>query len=471
MSFCFSRASAVVASWLLLFFTLPCISPAQVKPSASHDALSSAEQKQLQSALDAQEAGHLQDAESVLHTLSVHHPHNFEILESFGLLYVAQSDFTKAIPYLQRASAVSPRSAIASANLGAAYLKAGRQKEAIAALEKSSALDPGNADTQANLGIALMQDGQASRAAKAFAIAANSRPHDADLLYNWAVALLAANQAEKAADVGGRIPGAETSGQVQSLLADAAEHSGKFKEAVEHYEAAAKLDPSEANLYALGMEFVRHWTFEPATKVFEYGLTRYPGSARLLSGQGIALYANNDYAGAAKIFSGLLEKFPDNSTYAEILGHSCNLMPDASEGCETLVDFAVKHPGNASAETYGAAIVLHRTAEAKNLELARTLLEHAIAANPKLPEAYFQLGVLQQQQGKWEESKAALEQCLTLSPHLSRAHYRLGLAYSRLGDKAKARAEFDLQRKYSQEEKDQVNARLEEVTTFLVSGK
>jgi tetratricopeptide (TPR) repeat protein len=271
--------------------------------------------------------------------------------------------------------------------------------------------------------------------------------------------------------VAARIPAAESSAQIQSLLADAAEHTGNFKEAVAHYQSAAKLDPSEANLYALGMEFVRHWTFEPATKIFEYGLTRYPESAHLLSGQGIALYANNDYAAAAKIFSGLLEKFPDNSMYAEILGHSCNLMPDASEGCETLVDFATKHPGNASAETYAAAIVLHRTAEARNLDLARTLLEHAIATNAKLPETYFQLGVLEQQQGRWAESKSALEQCLTLTPHLSRAHYRLGLAYSRLGDKDKARAEFELQRKYSQEEKDHVNARLEEVTTFLVSNK
>lgn len=471
MSFCFSRVSAVVAFWLFLFFALPYFSPAQVKPSASHDALSSAERKQLQSALDAQEAGRPQDAESVLHTLSVHHPHNFEILESFGLLYVAQNDFVSAIPYLQRASAVSPRSPIAFANLGAAYLKADRRAEAIAALDKSSELDPNNADTQANLGIALMQEGQSSRAVDAFAIAAASRPNDADLLYNWAVALLAANQVPKAAEIAASIPGAESSSQVQSLLADIAEHTGNFKEAVAHYQSASNLDPSETNIYALGMEFVRHWTFEPAIKIFEYGLSRYPGSARLLSGRGIAVYANNDYASAAKIFSGLLEKSPDNSMYAEILGHSCNLMPDSSEGCETLVDFALKHPGNASADTYAAAIVLHRSAEAKNLDLAQTLLDHAIAANSKLPETYFQLGVLEQQRGKWEASKTALEQCLVLNSHLSRAHYRLGLAYSRLGDRDKARAEFDLQRKYSQEEKDQVNARLEEVTTFLVSAK
>ena len=143
MSFGFGGVPAVIASGLLLFFAVPYFSPAQAKLSTPSDTLSSAEQKQLQSALDAQEAGRLKDAESTLHTLSLHHPHNFEILESLGLLYVAQSDFIKAIPYLQRASAVSPRSAIASANLGAAYLKVGRQKDAIAALEKSSALDPG----------------------------------------------------------------------------------------------------------------------------------------------------------------------------------------------------------------------------------------------------------------------------------------------------------------------------------------
>ena len=388
-----------------------------------------------------------------------------------GLLYAAQNDFAKAIPYLERASSSSPRSAIALANLGAAYLKADRQTDAIAALENASALDPRNSETQANLGIALMQEGQSERAADAFAIAAASHPNDADLLYNWAVALLAANAVAKAAEVAARIPNAESSSQAQSLLADIAEHNSNFKEAVAHYQAAADLDPSEANIYALGMEFVRHWTFEPATKIFAYGLSRYPESPRLLAGQGIALYANNNYAEAARIFSGLLEKFPDNSMYAEVLGHSCNLMPDASEGCETLVDFAEKHPGNASAETYAAAIVLHRSSEAKNLDLAQTLITRSIATDPKIPETYFQLGVLEQQKGKWDESKAALQQCLALNDHLSKAHYRLGLAYARLGDKEKARSEFELQRKYSQEEKDHVNARLEEVTTFLVSGK
>ena len=76
----------------------------------------------------------------------------------------------------------------------------------------------------------------------------------------------------------------------------------------------------------------------------------------------------------------------------------------------------------------------------------------------------------EQQQGRWQDSAPTLEKCVAMKPTLSKARYRLALAYSRLGQKVRAKEQFALQQKYSQQEKDEVNAKLQEVTTFLVTS-
>jgi tetratricopeptide (TPR) repeat protein len=432
--------------------------------------LNAADQKAMKSAMDAEDAGHPQQAESLLRDLVNRHPENFELVEALGLLYADLEKFDSAYPLLDKATRLSPSSAIAYANLGAVQLKLHHERQAVKALEKSVSLHPDNAQTQTNLGLALMQTNEPKRAAVAFEHAAGASSQDSDLFYNWGVALMAAGDLQSAAGVLSRAPNHDTSAQVQSLLGEIAEQQGKFKEAVDHDQSAVRLDPTEANIYALGLEFLRHWTFEPAMKIFDYGLSLYPQSARLLTGQGIAKYANDNYAEAAQIFASLLSKDPDNALYAKILGNSCNLMPDSIEGCNTLVDFARNHPTNATAATFAAASILHRPTDATNLALAQTLLDRAIAEDPYMPDAYFQLGVLKQQKGEWPESAAALEKCLSLRPRLSKAHYRLALAYSHMAEKDKAREQFALQQQYSQEEKDDLNARLKEVTTFLVEN-
>jgi predicted Zn-dependent protease len=77
--------------------------------------------------------------------------------------------------------------------------------------------------------------------------------------------------------------------------------------------------------------------------------------------------------------------------------------------------------------------------------------------------------VLDQQQMRWQDSVAALDRAIALEPESSQAHYRLARAYSHLGRQEQARGEIALQQKYSQQEKDSLNARLRQVTTFLVT--
>lgn len=452
---------------LLLLFSLLLASPvlfSQVRGLSAND------QHQLTRALAADDAGHPQQAEQPLLDLARRHPQNFEISESLGLVYAELGEYKRACPYLEKATRANPASAAAFANLGSAYLKLSRTTDAVDALQHAAKLDPRNAATQTTLGLALMRANQPRFAAEAFAHAAQISAPGVDLLYNWSVALLSAHEVADAAAVASRIPNTESSAQVQSLLGDIAEHQGQFKSAVDHYQKAMDLNPTEANIYTLAMEFVRHWTFDPAIKIFDFGLERYPASTLLLSGKGIAEYADNHYADAASIFSGLLVHDPDNALYAEILGHSCNLMPDSIPGCGSIITFAEAHPSNAPASLYAAESLLHNPGNQGALGKAELLLRRATADDPTLAEAWYELGVLDQQKGDWQESQTALEKCVALQPKLSKAHYRLALAYAHLGKRDRARQEIALQQQYSKQEKDTLNARMQEVTRFVVAN-
>jgi tetratricopeptide (TPR) repeat protein len=161
---------------------------------------------------------------------------------------------------------------------------------------------------------------------------------------------------------------------------------------------------------------------------------------------------------------------PDNATYAGLLGRSCALIQDpTATGCEGLERFAKAHPENAEAATYAATAMLHRPTGQRDDDSARALLQQAVAANPSLAEAYYQLGVLNQEQTRWQESTVPLEKAIALKPPLAEAHYRLARAYSHLGRREDAARQIELQQRYAKEEKESLDTRLKEVTTFLTA--
>jgi tetratricopeptide (TPR) repeat protein len=78
------------------------------------------------------------------------------------------------------------------------------------------------------------------------------------------------------------------------------------------------------------------------------------------------------------------------------------------------------------------------------------------------------MGLLKQNQGNWAGSISNLEKAITLKPQLAPAHYRLALAYWRTGRKQEGQAEMELQKRYSKQEKADLDQRLRQITTFIV---
>jgi tetratricopeptide (TPR) repeat protein len=435
------------------------------------EAMTTTDATKLREALADYDQGWSEQAKPILQDLLVHYPANFDINETLGLIYAEAGEFTAALPLLERAAHLQPGAPIARANLGTVYLKLNQPRKALPELEAAARFQPRDQQTQTNLAHAYLETNQPAKAAHAFASAAALGPLDADTMHDRALALLDSSDAAGAKRVLDAIPQSGRNDATEEIAGEAEERLGNYRQAEEHFSEAARLNPTEPNIYAWVVELLRHFSWQPAVKVADYGTQLFPSSTRLKAARGIAFYADNRYKEAATVFSDLLTVDPGNATWASLLGRNCALIADTTiTGCDSLQRFADQHPRNAEAATYAATALLHQPAEKRDNSRARALLQQAAAADPSLADTYYQFGVLDQEETHWQDSTTPLEKAIALNPVFAEAHYRLARAYSHLGRREDAAREIALQQRYAKEQKDSVDARLKEVTTFLTSA-
>jgi tetratricopeptide (TPR) repeat protein len=426
-------------------------------------------ERQFKQAMAAEDQGDLDSAESILSKLHAAHPGNFAVDESLGLLYVQRQDCTRALPLLESAATVQPSSDVAHANLGAALYELHLNKRAELEFERAAHLNPSNESALQSLGRVLMDEHRPADAARALKAALSLKSNDPDLQLDCATALLAAKQPVDARKILTDFTNADHSARAQALMGEADEQTTDFASAAKHFTRAVELEPSEENAWLLGEELLRHWTFSAAAVEFEAASAKFPDSKRMRLGLGAALFGDAKYAKAIPVFADLLESDPDNADYAGMLGVSCTtVMEETSPQCAALVRYAQVHPADAKASAYAAASLLGQSDSQSQKPLARKLLESALAADPKLPEAQFQMGTFLQDDGMWKESIPYLERAVALKPDFSQAHYHLALAYWRTGRKQDGQTEMELQKKFSKQQQQDLDQRLRQITTFIV---
>jgi Flp pilus assembly protein TadD len=242
--------------------------------------------------------------------------------------------------------------------------------------------------------------------------------------------------------------------------------------AVREYERAATLDPNEPNYFEWGTELLFHRAVRPAVIVFKKGSVAHPNSARMLVGLGAALYADGSYDEAASQLCRASDLKPEDATPYLFLGKMEVTSPTSfSCGEERLARFAQNQPGNALANYYFAMAVLKRNRESKSSadsQQAEALLKKSVAIDPKLGEAYLQLGILHAAQGDSDQAIDAFKKAVEVTPGLGEAHYRLSQLYKRSGEKAKADQEIQLYRQVEKSETDAVEQQRREIQQFLI---
>lgn len=266
--------------------------------------------------------------------------------------------------------------------------------------------------------------------------------------------------------------------EIHHSLARLQEMAGDSLQAVREYQRAAEIDPSERNLFDWGTDLLYHRALEPASEVFAKGTRLYPKSVSLLIALGVSWYAREFYDKAAQCLSNASDLDPNNPSPYLFLGRMQRVGTFPTDGVtERLARFQHLQPENALANYYYAASLWKRSSSASgngaNNGRVEQLLRDAVRLDPKLGEAYLQLGIVYARQQHFPLAISAYQKAISVSPEvddiLEEAHYRLGLAYQRTGDKNRAQQELELHQQITLNNKKKISMQRKQIQEFVVS--
>jgi len=313
----------------------------------------------------------------------------------------------------------------AQQRLGEFYLQQDRLKEGILYLKKAQLINPQDYDSGYDLSLAYLKSGDNSNAS---------------------------------AQLHKMIAQHETA-ELDNLLAEVNEKSGDYKTAALEYHRAAELDPSEDNIFDLASFLLQHSNYEgflnDALAFFQYGIQKYPRSAKMTVGLGVALYADGKYDDAVRTLCAAVDLDPTDPKPFQFLGKVSTVSPARiPEIRNRLEKFVQLYPDNGPAIYYYAMSLWRRSEgeSAADLPAVEALLKRAIAAAPAFYEAHYELGILYQDQKKYEDAIRELNQTVALRPDFNRAHYRLFLLYSRTHQKQLADEHLAILKQIKQED-------------------
>jgi tetratricopeptide (TPR) repeat protein len=428
-----------------------------------------------QSAVKQYESGHLTEAASQLEALLPSVPKSFEVHELLGLVYARQALNQQAEEQLQIAVKLKPDSAAARTNLATSLIHAGKPEPAIEQFQKAIELEPQDFDANHNLAELYIQAGKIADALPLLEKAQQINPSSYDNSFDLAQAYFVTGHLEKARDVIQITSQKQDSGELHNLSGQIDEKDGKFLEAANDFATAARMDPSEDNLFTWGSELLLHRTYEPAIDVFQKASERYPTSPRLLIGLGMALYSRGKYEESIKSLLAAADLNPRDPRCYLFLSKAYLSSPNqADEVIQSFRRYAELEPGNGLAQyDYAMSLWKGKRLEETSVDFQKveSLLQKAIAADPKLAEAHLQLGILYADQHQYAKSLPEYQQALELNPSLPDAHYRLGQYYVHAGQKEEAQKEFAIYQQQQAKHQAEVDKERAEVQQFVYSAK
>jgi tetratricopeptide (TPR) repeat protein len=431
--------------------------------------------RKFQSALAHFNSGQYAAAQQELESLVKALPKDFEVQELLGLVYSAEGQEEKATEPLEQAVRLRPESGPARNNLATNLARRGKTSLAEKEFQKVVELEPESFEANRNLGAFYLRGGRIAAAIPYLEKAQRRNPEAYDNGYDLALAYEEENRLPEARGQIQELLKQKDTAELHNLLAGVEEKARNYVVAVNEYGKAAHLDPTESNLFDWGSELLVHQTPNPAIEVFSQGLKRYPSSARVAIGLGLAFYLQGRYDDSVKALLRGVALDPSDARAYYFLSKAYDRAPSlADEVVECFLRYADLRPQDAQA-TFYYAISLWKGRRSETspayLDQVESLLKKAIALDPSSPEAHLQLANLYSQRRRFAEAVPEYQEALRLSPNVPDGHFRLGQAYVHLGKKDLAEKEFQLHKQLYEQHLAEVDKQRSEIQQFVYSMK
>jgi tetratricopeptide (TPR) repeat protein len=340
------------------------------------------------------------------------------------------------------------------------------------ALLEAAKQHPGDFAAQQRLGEFYLQQNRLPDGIHYLLKAQQLNPQDYNTSYDLSLAYLNSGDIANASNLLQKMIAQRETAELDDLLAEVNEKSGDYKTAALEYHRAAELDPSENNIFDLASFLLQHSNYEGfldnSLTFFQYGVQKYPQSAKMTVGLGVALYAEGKYDDAVRTLCAAVDLDPSDPKPFQFLGKVSTASPARiPEIRGRLQKFVQLYPGNGPAIYYYAMSLWRRSdgESAADLPTVEALLKRALAADPTLYEAHFELGILYQDQQRYQDAIRELNQAVALRPDFNRAHYRLFLLYSRTHQKQLADEHLAIVKRIKQEDSEAQEAEDDPMST------
>jgi tetratricopeptide (TPR) repeat protein len=197
--------------------------------------------------------------------------------------------------------------------LAETYLKLGRRDDALRTVGQLDQLSAGDYRTQTGVGVLLARYRLYDQAIQHFQTAQKANPDSDDVKFNLVDAYFRKGSYSLALEMAGQV---SEKGQQDdaflSLLGDVYAHLGDHARAAEIFRSAIARNPDNDQYYlSLTLTQLRQNNVNAAEQTLQQGLTRIPGSGKILWGLGIVSVLEGDTGQAAARFERAVDLLPE----------------------------------------------------------------------------------------------------------------------------------------------------------------